>query len=163
MVNTGRGITDRFIFFILPYVYNKYIILVKSEKNINIKKKGGGNSLAAQWLGLHASTAGGQDSIPGWELSYHKSHSSAKKKKKREFMGKKKTYMEKGKDVDKPPSPEGLWPQLSGQAHLQWGTRSPGWRRPGQGSWWRGEVRGQCPLRPPSSNMPVPSAPRGLW
>ena len=83
MVNTGRGITDRFIFFILPYVYNKYIILVKSEKNINIKKKGGGNSLAAQWLGLHASTAGGQDSIPGWELSYHKSHSSAKKKKKR--------------------------------------------------------------------------------
>ena len=26
----------------------------------------GGNSLAVQWLGLHASTAGGTSSIPGW-------------------------------------------------------------------------------------------------
>ena len=25
-----------------------------------------GNSLAVQWLGLRASTAGGKDSIPGW-------------------------------------------------------------------------------------------------
>ena len=39
MVTTGRGVTDGFIFFILLYIYNKYIILVKSEKNINIKKK----------------------------------------------------------------------------------------------------------------------------
>ena len=33
----------------------------------NIKKLLRGNSLAIQWLGLHAFTAEGADSIPGWE------------------------------------------------------------------------------------------------
>lgn len=42
VIITAHGITDGFIFFILPYVYNKYIILVKSEKKLTLKKKEGG-------------------------------------------------------------------------------------------------------------------------
>ena len=97
------------------------------------------------------------------ELSYHKPHCAAKKKK-REFMGKKKTYMEKGKDVDKLPSPRGLWPQLSGQAHLQRGTWSPGWRRPGQGGRGAGKLaarggEGAVPLTPSVQQHAGPLSP----
>ena len=42
-----------------------------------------GNYLAVQWLGLHASTAGGPGSIPGGELRPRKPRGVAKKKKKR--------------------------------------------------------------------------------
>ena len=40
-----------------------------------------GTSLAVQWLGLHASTAGGVGSIPGWGLGSHMLRGEAKKKK----------------------------------------------------------------------------------
>ena len=43
-----------------------------------------GNSLAVQWLGLHASTAGVTGSIPGWGTKIpHATWQSQKKKKKR--------------------------------------------------------------------------------
>ena len=42
-----------------------------------------GNSLVAQWLGLHAPTAGGPGSIPGWGTKIpHAVQRSQKKKKK---------------------------------------------------------------------------------
>ena len=36
-----------------------------------------GNSLVVQWLGLHAFTAKGAGSVPGWELRCHKPRSAA--------------------------------------------------------------------------------------
>ena len=49
--------------------WNILVIITRSGmtfKNISIiKKKGGGNSLVVQWLGLHAFTAKDQGSIPG--------------------------------------------------------------------------------------------------
>ena len=43
-----------------------------------------GNSLAVQWLGLHASTAGGMGSIPaqGTKILHAEWHSKKKEKKK---------------------------------------------------------------------------------
>ena len=38
-------------------------------------------SLAVQWLRLHASTAGGLGSIPGWVTKIPHAHGAAKKKK----------------------------------------------------------------------------------
>ena len=49
------------------------------KKKKNKKKKG--NFLAVQWLGLHATTAGGPGSIPGWGTKLHKLSGAAKKKK----------------------------------------------------------------------------------
>ena len=135
---------------------------MKSEKTLILKKRRGEISGSP---GLHASTAGGQDSTPGWGIKLSQAPlCSQKKKREREFMGKKKTYMEKRKDVDKPPSPRGLWPQLSGQAHLQWGTRSPGWRRPGQGGRGAGKLaarggEGAVPLTPSVQQHAGPLSP----
>ena len=42
-----------------------------------------GNSLAAQWLGLHPCTARGQDSIPGWRTKIPTSLQMAKSKEKK--------------------------------------------------------------------------------
>ena len=54
-------------------VLNKYIsffalkLLTKMEISEMLIKTGQtGNSLVVQWLGLHASTAGGPGLIPGW-------------------------------------------------------------------------------------------------
>ena len=46
--------------------------------------EGLGNSLAVQWLGLHALTAKGPGSIPGWGMKIPQAtrHSQKKKKKK---------------------------------------------------------------------------------
>ena len=49
----------------------------------------GGNSRGVQWLGLHASTAGGTGSIPGWGTKVP--HAA--------WHGQKKTSV--GKDVEK--------------------------------------------------------------
>ena len=38
---------------------------LNNNQKTSLKNKGLGNSLAVQWLGLHASTAGGPGSIPG--------------------------------------------------------------------------------------------------
>ena len=45
----------------------------RKEETLGIKSIKGslhGTSLAAQWLGLHASNAGGSGSIPGGEIFY---------------------------------------------------------------------------------------------
>ena len=49
------------------------------------KKKELGNSLVVQWLGLHASTAGGIGSIPGWETNNLHATRHGKKRKKGNF------------------------------------------------------------------------------
>ena len=47
-------------------------------------------SLAVQWLGLHASTAGDKGSIPGWGIKIpHAVVCEAKKKKEKEWHVKK--------------------------------------------------------------------------
>ena len=46
------------------------------------KRAEGRTSLVAQWLRLHASNAGGGDSIPGQELRSCRSHSVAKTQNK---------------------------------------------------------------------------------
>ena len=53
-------------------------------------QKASGNSLAVQWLGLHASSAGGMGLIPGWgtKISHAVWCSQKKKKKKKEARGK---------------------------------------------------------------------------
>ena len=44
-------------------------------------KKRAGNSVVVQWLRIHASTAGGTGSIPGWGTKIsHATHSAAKNK-----------------------------------------------------------------------------------
>ena len=45
-----------------------------------------GTSLAIQWLGLHASTAGGVGWIPGWGTNVPASHVARPKKKKKKTM-----------------------------------------------------------------------------
>ena len=51
-----------------------------------LKKLLRGTSLAVQWLGLHASTAGGSGSIPGRGTKIlHAAQHSQKKKKKASF------------------------------------------------------------------------------
>ena len=66
--------------------WHKYIDYIKATQNstkivISIKKKVFGTSLAVQWLRLHASNAGGTDSIPGRGTKIP----DAAKKKKRPF------------------------------------------------------------------------------
>ena len=43
----------------------------------------GGNSLAVQWLGLHALTAEGPDSIPGWGTKIPQAAESSQKNPKK--------------------------------------------------------------------------------
>ena len=47
-----------------------------------MKRHGGGNSLAVQWLGLHTSTAGGPVSITGQGAKIPQAAQPKKKKKK---------------------------------------------------------------------------------
>ena len=59
-----------------------------------------GNSLTVQWLGLHASTAGGTSSIPGWgnkilQATYHGQKEKKKKKERKKKEKKTKTKKEK--------------------------------------------------------------------
>ena len=60
-------------------IYNQeYKVLRKIDKNRLL-----GNSLAVQWLGLHAPTAGGTGSIPSWGTkSPHATEHSQKKEDK---------------------------------------------------------------------------------
>ena len=48
----------------------------------------GGDFLVVQWLRLHASTAGGTGSIPGWgtKIPHATWHGPEKKKKKRKIL-----------------------------------------------------------------------------
>ena len=57
-----------------------------SSVHMHLKITHLGNSLVVQWLGLHAFTAGGPGSIPGWELRSHKLGSAAKKKTTSNFL-----------------------------------------------------------------------------
>ena len=50
-------------------------------KLFNWKKNGLGNSLVVQWLGLHASTAGGMDSIPSRGTKFPQVSGPSQKKK----------------------------------------------------------------------------------
>ena len=54
-----------------------------------------GNSLAVQWLGLHASTAGGMSLIPGWGTKIRHAAWCSQKKKERAIMISKETLENK--------------------------------------------------------------------
>ena len=53
------------------------------------KRPSTGNSLAVQWLGLHAFTAEGEGSIPGWGTRVPKAAWCRKKKKPKHNKGQK--------------------------------------------------------------------------
>ena len=73
---------------ILPPHHTKLCTLAGSASDWMSRNRGGGTSLAVQWLRLCASTAGGMGSIPGVipgrGTKTPKPHSVAKKKKQKE-------------------------------------------------------------------------------
>ena len=52
--------------FILIFLFLIHENLFAPDGHFQMKRRAQGSSLAVQWLGLHASIAGGMGSIPGW-------------------------------------------------------------------------------------------------
>ena len=67
-------------FLLGSYLFYKLLIFFKNENSAN--------SLAVQWLGLHAFTAQGPDSIPHQGIEIPQAAQCSKKKKKRKVNSK---------------------------------------------------------------------------
>ena len=73
------------------YAFNHYAVNVLKWEDVydillNFKNQVG-NSLAVQWLGFCASTAGGTGSIPGWGTKILQAERHGQKKKKKPNLG----------------------------------------------------------------------------
>ena len=72
--------------------FEEYMLCIsKDQRRSTVQtkvKKQLGNSLGVQWLGLHASTAGGAGLIPGWgtKILHAMRHSRKKRKKKKKTI-----------------------------------------------------------------------------
>lgn len=107
-----------------------------------------------------SSTAGGLSSIPGRGIKLSQAPPCSQKKEENSW-GKRKLTWKK----------ERMWTNhhlrgcsghsshvkpASSREHCLLDGGGRGREGAGQGSWWQGEVRGECPSHPPSSNMQVP-------
>ena len=71
----------KYIFYIKDFSYFYFTINLVLHKQA-FRNQSLGNSLAVQWLGLHALTAEGTDSVPGWGTKIPQAAVQPKEKKK---------------------------------------------------------------------------------